>query len=475
MDALRKKKPALQGGPLDLDKLARHVLLLDPAAAVTKEQRRELLDVAMDSRAEDAPKLVVLTAVHLVRRGVFHDAFRRYDKNGEPRGWDWSPKGSRVPVNADLGRTALEVTDAQGGVSFQEEGSAPWGTDPYLLAAESDQAGILLRGAEGFQQVVTREVFAALMAFNEDLAPADPADPKTAGPEVGPDVPILLAMSEASGWNLNLQDALVAQHGHDVWASNGLLRWVPQGKSAPAMLVRQVQEGTGVHGQWLLREPATVAAAAKLPHGGPVDWSRREIAIPVAGPDHRFHTYISMDFREQPDGGNYRSRIYSRLAQSNRWVLFRPGRAELRTARLLPWVEEKRPTPFFANMHGGAGWSEWFTEDGHERAAGPETGRRVARQVALSGLPLDHPLVVLSCFGAMPGGTFRDVPNPPVADGRRSATSRARMPAGADPLTEPPDCQYASNESDRTVFTTNFTNAVEFAVKYARNSLPTRP
>ncbi|MBE9500355.1 hypothetical protein IHE61_27210 [Streptomyces sp. GKU 257-1] len=240
------------------------------------------------------------------------------------------------------------------------------------------------------------------------------------------DVPVLLAMSEASAWNMHLQDALADRHDRDVWAPNGVGRWVPSTDDSDRhVFVLSVREHAGLHAQWLLRQPSEVRVGARLPHGGAVDWARPEIAYPLAGSDHRLHAFISMDLPAEPDQGYLRSTLARLLENATSWITLRTGRVGLHVPHRLPWLGGGRPRPVFVNYHGGAGWSSWFTPHGVEEVDAPETGRRVARLVSLFGLSRRHPLVLLSCFGAMPGGTDRSLPNPPVHTGR----SRPARPA----------------------------------------------
>ncbi|MBE9500349.1 lonely Cys domain-containing protein [Streptomyces sp. GKU 257-1] len=84
------------------------------------------------------------------------------------------------------------------------------------------------------------------------------------------------------------------------------------------------------------------------------------------------------------------------------------------------------------------------------RGGGEQSARGVAHQAALAGLPLDHPLVLLNCYGGL-SASRGSLPNPTVTGGR---------PDGADPLADVAYGQLVANETGRTVYTTPFSNAV---------------
>ncbi|WP_064273218.1 lonely Cys domain-containing protein [Streptomyces sp. RTd22] len=70
LDTLRADVPELADGPLDMDALARHVLLLDPDTPVTEAHRDELLSIALAPEMAAAPSLAVLAGFGLAERGA---------------------------------------------------------------------------------------------------------------------------------------------------------------------------------------------------------------------------------------------------------------------------------------------------------------------------------------------------------------------------------------------------------------------
>ncbi|MER7974550.1 hypothetical protein ABTX35_37025, partial [Streptomyces sp. NPDC096080] len=70
LDTLRSAVPELAEGPLDLDALARHVLLLPPDTVVTETHRRALIDTARAPQTAAVPSLAVLAGHVLERRGL---------------------------------------------------------------------------------------------------------------------------------------------------------------------------------------------------------------------------------------------------------------------------------------------------------------------------------------------------------------------------------------------------------------------
>ncbi|MFJ4895979.1 hypothetical protein ACIP5U_39285 [Streptomyces sp. NPDC088788] len=72
LDGLRADEPALRDGPLNLEKIIRHVLLLSPRAVINDSHHVQLgsLVAQMQDHEETAPSLKLLTGLYLLRRGV---------------------------------------------------------------------------------------------------------------------------------------------------------------------------------------------------------------------------------------------------------------------------------------------------------------------------------------------------------------------------------------------------------------------
>ncbi|MBE9500346.1 hypothetical protein IHE61_27165 [Streptomyces sp. GKU 257-1] len=112
-------------------------------------------------------------------------------------------------------------------------------------------------------------------------------------PTVPRRVPFLLPGHETATRQLDVQDGLVRRYGRAAWSTDGAPRWTTPSEGAARVLTLRHQHGE-VRARWLLRDPATVYAAAdRLRAGAPADWNRDVIARPVIGADHRFWGFVS--------------------------------------------------------------------------------------------------------------------------------------------------------------------------------------
>ncbi|MCZ1008351.1 lonely Cys domain-containing protein [Streptomyces lydicus] len=405
LDALSAGDPRLRpDGSLDLAALVRRVLMLERTEPATPADLRDLLKAALDPRAGGPRSLDRLSAVHLVRKGVFDARFRLLDDQGNPRGWDW---GSGVPPQADLSTSGTVTTDQGGATAVTNLGTAPWGDRAQLYAANSTARSVRVRGLQGFSRLAPHRVFAELV----DLDPVLPGVPA--------EVPLLLWTPNVLARNLNLPDALAHRQNRSVFATGGNLVWAPLPGPQPRFVPALDNRGTeGVWASWLRRDPAEV-------RDGAVDWNQEEITWSLPGPDHRLHGSVSFDFAAEPDKGRSRTRNYARAAAVRRYVVLGKGRGKsAEPPKEVRW----KVSPFNAATHGRPAVTFWQTVRGEQRLPARESARRMARQVDRAGLAPDAPVLVGSCSAATP------------------------RPVVFDRLADLPIGQYMANESKRGAY-----------------------
>ncbi len=357
------------------------MLLLEPDAPVSAAEAHELLLTVADPIARNARNLEVLSAVHLVRQGVFDPRFRRGTET-VPQGWDWTG----LPADLDLSRSGTltgSVRDPAAQRTLLRRES-PWSGEPtpYVYAtAGSDQTHVWLRGRGDFERAVPHEVFVELTELDEGHRKL----PARAS--------FLLAAPDVAGWNVHLPDGLAMRHGRRVWAPTGALSLTDPGvPPRRAFVLSGLREQ--IRSRWLVRDPQTARAAR--PGRADVDWSRREIAFPLVGEDHRYFGYISMELDTAEALRAGRTHLYSRLGEARSYYRHRPGRnTGGATLHELPWIKDGTPPPLFGNNHGGAGHAFWHTPSGQVRVVGgssPHGASRTRRR-----LPVCRWITHLSC------------------------------------------------------------------------------
>ncbi|MFJ8754213.1 lonely Cys domain-containing protein, partial [Streptomyces sp. NPDC102441] len=206
LERLRQADAGLRGGPLDLDALARRVLVLDTAAAVTLAQRTELFRVAMDEAVESADSLAALAAFHLQRTGALSPEYVITDPSGGFTGRDYEGTPNRR-LSLDLTLSG-KATQSDGDLNFDDVGAADWSgagkPPPVVIKAKGDRDHVMVLGRR-----VPTDVFVELMAIDPELA-ALPA---------GRDV--LLAISHAGAGRPELPRRVADRLGRDTWSTNG--------------------------------------------------------------------------------------------------------------------------------------------------------------------------------------------------------------------------------------------------------------
>ncbi|WP_137022870.1 lonely Cys domain-containing protein, partial [Streptomyces albus] len=185
LDTLREDVPALEGGPFDLDAVARHVLLLPPDAVVTETHRAVLLDAARAPEMAAVPSLAVLAGFVLDRRGA--RAVRDF-------GWDVDAFAARV-----LHLGAPEPAQRPRLLRLLERAShaeVDLGSSVRLGAFHLATQGVLtperiIRRPDG--SPVGRDLDVRLDAMN-----LDPSEVTVVG--VGPDRRLIFDETEAAPW-----------------------------------------------------------------------------------------------------------------------------------------------------------------------------------------------------------------------------------------------------------------------------------
>ncbi|WP_221361612.1 lonely Cys domain-containing protein, partial [Streptomyces sp. REN17] len=438
LDRLREADPELRGGFLDLDAVARRVLLIAPTTPLNAAARGALLHLVADPATAAAGSLDALSAHHLVRRGAFHPDFRLTDARGRGRGWNWL--GRPLPGDFDPDRTGRVSHAPDGTTGHSGPEAAPWRAapgrpDPYTLLLTADSDAVVVRGLGGFTRAVRPGVFRELLALDAELA-ARPAD-----------ATVLLHVERGAAADLDLPRSIADRTGREVWATAGraAIGSLPSTPGA-SMLLLLDEVDRAPRAQWLLNPPAAPLA----PPADPAD--DRVSAVSIGHGGSRATGYVSMDPADTADGGWIRTLAHSRLGsvtayahQRNAYTFGRPA------STVVPWVGLDLPQPYFANNHGLPGTVVWHTPQGGRTDDGPRFARTLARRRSLASLAPEHPVVLLICYAATaPGigemhGLHIDGP----------------LPFVPDPLASVAVAQHTANETGRTVFASVLMNSLE--------------
>ncbi|WP_230543806.1 lonely Cys domain-containing protein, partial [Streptomyces griseus] len=438
LDRLRQADPGLSGGFLDLDAVARRVLLMAPADPLNAAARTALLRLATDPSTTGAVGLDGLSAHHLVRRGAFHPDFRLTDAQGRARGWNWL--GRPLPADFDPDHTGRVTRTPDGTTGHSDPWDAPWRPAPghpaaYTLLLTAGSASAVVRGLGGFSRSVSPEVLRELLAL----------DPELTGQAA--DVPLLLHVERAAATDLELPRRIADRLGRQVWATAGRagIGRLP-GTPGGSMLLLLDEVDRAPRAQWLLSSPATSPASPPTPS----DDGIAAVSIGHGGPGAT--GYISMDLASDSDGGWSRTLAHSGLGSVTVYTHQRNGYGFGRPAPApVPWVELNLAQPYFANNHGLPGAVMWHTSLGERRDDGPRFARTLARRRSLASLDPEHPVVLLICYAATAPGIGemhgRHIDGP--------------LPFVPDPLASVAVAQHAADETGRTVFASVLMNAVE--------------
>ncbi|CAL9330645.1 hypothetical protein SUDANB6_00065 [Streptomyces sp. enrichment culture] len=425
LDRLRRADPLLESGPLDLDAVARRVLLLGPADPVSNTQRSRLLGLATAQEAEPVGSPAALAALHLRRQGVLSPTHAMTTgPDGRPRGRDWT-RGKGGTDDLDLTRTGRTGPRADGTLSRDEVGPAPWhrpgGPEPYVVRADGDRDQVVVRGHDGAPREVPLDVFAELLALDAELSGL-PAD-----------VPVLLLVPGAGGGGLELPRGVADRIGRDVWAANGDVD-VAEGpdRNASHPYAVPLRSGRGSdRTDWIRSSPG-------LPPG-PAESAR----APFWERDLQSHTIVT---DRGPIGRAF-------LGDGER-VRLLPGIRHAATATELhhvnrqdgTWTKDDEPVPFAGKpvyvfaAHGYPGETALPTRSNpRHRQRERAVGGMLRRRPSVARLPKDHAIVMQECFAATP---------PSITRTRKLATDTFVL----DPLADVSQSQHAANETGRTVY-----------------------
>ncbi|MYV54880.1 lonely Cys domain-containing protein, partial [Streptomyces sp. SID3212] len=419
LDRLRQSDPALRGGPLDLDALARRVLLLDPTTPVTGAHHGELFRVAMDEAVESAASLAALAAFHLRLRGVLSPTRAVSDPSGfQGRDWTGSP------------RKGLDLTTT-GKVSYRPDGllergdvrTARWhgpGTpQPYVVTAEGAHDHVVVRGFDGAPRRVPIDVFAELLALDPVLA------------ALPPDVPVLLLIPGAGDRGLDLPRRTADRIGRRLWSANGLVKLTPQPDPALPRTI-SLLSGPGLRrADWIPSDPGQVPA-----HGtyeNTPGWERGMVSHTIVSDSGPIGRGV-FDDAEAPAVLEHLSHA---TEATEHWH---------RNPATEVWTRDDEPLPFAGKpvyvfaAHGRTGETHVPLEGKTVKVARErETGGMLKRRPSLARLPREYGILMEECWTA-PGKGLTTV---------RGAAPDAFVP---DPLATIGKAQHAANETGRTVY-----------------------
>ncbi|MCZ9343541.1 lonely Cys domain-containing protein, partial [Streptomyces sp. TRM76130] len=217
LDTLRRAGhgPELDPGPLDLDAVARRVLLLDPGTPVTHDHHGDLFRIALDPAMEQASDLAALAAFGLALRGGLAMPNALTGQDGTPYGRAWTGAlGAGHGLDIDPDATTVKVRLPDGREEESAPRPAPWGPRtgqprPYVVLASGNSHAILVRTRDGARVSAPPAVLAELLAMDPVLS------------SLPPEVPVLLVVPYAGGRQLELPRALADRLGREVWSTSG--------------------------------------------------------------------------------------------------------------------------------------------------------------------------------------------------------------------------------------------------------------
>ncbi|MFH9819768.1 lonely Cys domain-containing protein [Streptomyces sp. NPDC017230] len=421
LDRLRRDDPLLESGPLDLDAVARRVLLLDSVDPVTDAQRDRLLGLATAESAESAGTLAALAALHLRRQGVLSPTHAMTTGlDGRPRGRDWTTAHHPGVDTTSTGRTALRP---DGRPHRTDVRTAPWHRpgepEPYVVRADGDHEHIVVRGFDGAPREVPLDVFAELLAL----------DPELAGLPAG--TPVVLLVSGAGARGLELPRRAADRVGRDVWSANGGVDvTAPQDPAQPHVV--SLRGGPGrQRTDWIRSTPGQVLDPAESANGP--YWEQETLS----------HTIVT---DRGPIGrGVFKDTEPPRTLADLRYAT---TATELHHYNEVTgeWTEDDDPVPFAGKpvyvfaAHARPGETRVPTLSNEDHGTRRErTGGMLKRRPSLARLPEDHAVLMEACAAAAPPSVIR----------RRRGVDDTFVP---DPLGAVSESQHVANETGRTVY-----------------------
>ncbi|MFE5766404.1 lonely Cys domain-containing protein, partial [Streptomyces sp. NPDC056492] len=368
-------------GGLDatLERVAKRVLRLDPAAPVSDHELGLLLWLASRAGEVDrAESLAALGAYYLqVHREVFDDAHLLVDEDGRPTGWNWSTAG-RMPLRKD----AYAVKHQDGTL---EERPAAWSPGAHVLAARAEPGSgdMLLRDRDNAEVVVYPEELPHLLRH----------DPTWNGDEV------VLAVSNY-GDNVPERPRIVAGGlGVRVWSPDNTSRLVTV--AGRRMLVFEDRSAADLPtGQWVPADPGLHAVdpegSVKLMDGTVV-------------PDSAVQsfTHLTQDGRSQtgrmstPANHLNIDENLRHMSGTRHFVHAEPLRADGRPHRESALFELPFTNPYVVGFHANSEDGGLILRDGTRRNAEfSEIGGFFGRRRSMQLLPDVRPVLALACFAA---------------------------------------------------------------------------
>ncbi|MEU5095711.1 lonely Cys domain-containing protein [Streptomyces sp. NPDC020996] len=419
-DPLLDYGPLLEPGPLDLDAVARRVLLLDLADLVTDVQRSRLLGLVTAQSAQSAGSLAALSALHLQQQGVLSPTHTMTTPDGRVRGRDWTT--GHIP-DLDLTNTGRTALQSDGGLGRADVRTAPWHRpgqpEPYVVRADGNHEHVVVRGFDGAPREVPLDVFAELLALDPELAGL-PAD-----------VPVVLLIPGAGARGLELPRRAADRAGRDVWSADGAVDVTAQQDPSLPHVV-SLRGGRGrLRTAWIRSTPGQVlgpAESANAPF-----WEQETLSHTIVtdrGPIGRGVFRDTEDVRVLEDIRH--ATTATDLYHHN------PFSGE--------WTKDDQPVPFAGKpvyvfaAHGLPGETHLPTRSNpNHRARQERTGGMLKRRPSLARLPEDHAVVMEACFSAAPPGLLR----------KRRGVHDLFVP---DPLGAVSESQHVANETGRTVY-----------------------
>ncbi|MGW4103396.1 lonely Cys domain-containing protein [Streptomyces sp. NPDC004976] len=416
LDQLRQADPALRDGPLDLEALARRVLLLQPDEDVDEVAYDTLIDLVMNPEAQPAAGPAALAALRLQK--VLFSSSLEIIREGKVQGRNWTA----LPFSdADLTRAGREVR-LPDGTSGHDVVTAPWktpaGPDPYVIRAIGDETGVLLPDPDNVGRYTPLDVFAELLALDPTLS------------ALSPDIPVVLVVDNAGGRGLDLPRRVADRIGRNVWSANGELSVGPLGPS-PQPIVSLVEKEDQPRPDWILSTPGQVLDPAE--HENAPAWESRMLTYTIVSDDGRSAGRGMFDPSEAR-----KLTIAMRAALQMKEVYH----IDARTGK---WFKDQRELPFAGKpfyifgAHGIPGSTVLPTDNDQNHFTQRQTGGVLKRRPSLSQLPEDHSILLLSCWSAAPPGVVR-------------VWADRKVVSVHDPLGTPSEAEDIANETGRTVY-----------------------
>nr|WP_030379060.1 lonely Cys domain-containing protein [Streptomyces sp. NRRL B-12105] len=259
LDALRgtDSDAALRQGPLDLDAVARRVLLLDPTDPVGNDEYGDLFRIALDPAMEHARGLATLAAFGLSLRGALAGQREMTAPDGTAYGRDWAgTPGESHGLVMDLDDVWEPTGLPDGQPQTTNPRPAQWRPGPgrprpFVVVAGGTPHRVVVSTRDGSEFEAPIDVFTELLAM----------DPVLSG--LPNNVPVLLVVPNAGGGQLELPRALADRLGRHVWSTSGNPIMQLHDDGTPVRIFLE-QKPDVPRGDWIRSEPGEVLSHAAL-------------------------------------------------------------------------------------------------------------------------------------------------------------------------------------------------------------------